>query len=129
MEDVRTPEQELTTAELVRHAVAEAKLLARAEVELAKAELRQEVREVKQAGIAYGVALTLALCGLSLLFVALAMVLPMGAGLSALVVGLALLAAASFAAWIGLRHTPKRPMERTRRRILDDVLLTKERFA
>ncbi len=123
------PERELSTSELVRHALEEAKLLARAEVAHARLELQAELREARNAGIALGVAATLGLCGLTLLFVALAAALPMETWGAALIVGLGLLTFAGIAAAIGLRRLPKKPLERTRARLFDDLQFTRERLA
>src|SRR4051812_41419733 len=67
----------LSTPDLVRHALEEAKLYAKAEVLHAKRELQDELKAAKIAGAMFGVAAVLALCGLSVLFVSLALALPM----------------------------------------------------
>ncbi|MBX5481125.1 MAG: phage holin family protein [Myxococcaceae bacterium] len=127
--EIREPESELSTRELVQHAITEAKLLARAEIEHARLELKAELREARTAAIAFGVGAVLALCGLAVLFVALALVLPMSDAAGALLVGIVLLIVAGIAALVGARRVPKKPMERTRERLLSDVKLTRERFA
>lgn len=124
MEDAQL--RSLPTAHLVRQALEEAKLLARAEVLHAKAELRQELKRAKVGGIVLGAALALALCGLPLLFVALALALPMSQPLAALAVGGALLVLAAVLAMAGVKRLPKNPMARTQQRLREDVLLTKE---
>ncbi len=123
------PERELSTSELIRHALDEARLLARAEVAHARLELREELRAARAAGIALGVAATLGLCGLALLFVALAAALPLELWGAASIVALVLFAIAGIAAAIGARRFPKRPLERTRSRLLDDLQVTRERLA
>lgn len=128
MAEIRHPEADLSTADLIRHAVNEAKLLARAEVTHAKMELKQELHAARNAGIALGAALVLALTGVALLFVALALALPIGEGLAALLVGVVLLGIAAIAGLAGAKKLPKQPMYRTRDRLLSDVTLTKERF-
>jgi len=123
-----TPERDLATSELLRHAIAEVKLLARAEILHARLEMKRELRLGMRAGILLGVAVTLGLCGLALLFVTLALALPMAAWGGALVVGLGLLIIAAITGAIGAKLLPKKPMERTRSRLMEDVNLTKERL-
>jgi predicted ABC-class ATPase len=69
----------LSTVELIRHAIEEAKLLARAEVLHAKKELREELHRGVVAGILLGSAGALALAGLAALFVAAGLALPLAA--------------------------------------------------
>jgi len=119
----------LSTADLIRHALEEAKLYAKAEVLHAKRELQEEVRAAKRAGIFFGIAGVLALTALSVLFVALALALPMAQALSALVVGLALLAVGGVCALLGRRALPRKPLPQTAERLKFDWTLAKERFA
>jgi hypothetical protein len=121
--------QALSTAELLRHVVEEARLLTKAEVLHAKHELKDEVQRVKRAAILFGVAMGLGLSGLSVLFVALALALPWPPPVSALVVGSVLVLIAGGAAAIAYGRLPKRPMEQTQARIRNDVRLTREQIA
>ena len=68
--------ESLSTAELVRHAIEEAKLLARAEVLHAKKELQEEIKAARTAGILLGAGAVLALVGLCALFIAAGLALP-----------------------------------------------------
>ena len=129
MAEGRVPERDLSTAELFRHAIDEAKLLARAEVEHAKLEMKAELREAMTAGIALGVGAVLALVGLTLLFVAIVVALPIPEWGSALIVAAGVFVIAAIAAAIGMRRLPKKPMDRTKRRLMSDVQLTRERYA
>lgn len=119
----------MSTAQLVRTAIEEARLLARAEVLHAKVELKQEVARAKLSGILFGMALPLALCGLALLFVALALVLPLSAPLAALLIGAVLLLVAGALAYVGVKKLPKKPLQRTQLRLKEDVSLTREQLA
>jgi Flp pilus assembly protein TadB len=123
------PERELSTPELVRHALEEAKLLARAEVAHARLEIEEELRGARTAGIALGAAATLGLCGLALLLVTLAAALPMALWGATLIVALGVLTIAAVAGAIGARRLPKKPLERTRSRLFEDLKLTRERLA
>lgn len=125
----REPEELLSTPELLRHAVAEAKLLARAELVHAKLELRDELQKAKTGGIALGAAAVLGLCGLALALAALALLLPLPHAAAIGIGAAVLLMAAALAAFIGVRKVPKDPMKRTRSRLLEDVKLTREQLA
>jgi hypothetical protein len=129
---VDTLEQELrekSTAELIRNALDEVKLLAKAEVLHAKQEMRDEVVRAKKAGILGGLSLGLGLCGLAVLFVALALALPWSEALAALVVGLVLVIFAGLAAVLARRSLPKRPLQKTQERIRTDFTLAREQLA
>lgn len=117
--------QEMATTELVHHALDELKLLVRAEVLHAKQELREELAQTKLVAILLGAGVGVALCGLSVLFVALAVALPLPEGWAMLVVGLALLVAAGVCAGLGYRKLPRKPMSKTRKRIREDVAMVR----
>lgn len=119
----------MSTAELVRHALDEAKLLAKAEVLHAKQELKQELTQAKMTGVLFGAAVATALSGLTLLFVALALVLPLAEPLAAVVVGGGLLAVAAVCAVMGLKGLPKKPLPKTQERIKKDFAITREQLA
>lgn len=119
----------LSTAELVRHALDEAKLLVKAEVLAAKRELKEELVAAKRAGILLGASAVLALCGLAALFVALGIALPGAPGWGVAIVAVLLLAIAGGLAFYGVKRVPKKPMERTVDRIKTDIAVTREQFA
>jgi hypothetical protein len=118
-----------STRQLLHSAFADARLLVRDEIALAKTELRgdlaAELRMIK--GLA--VSAILALCVLNLLLVtvvlALANVMP-GWG-AALVVALAVGAAAAVIAALSWRKRVVTPLARTRRTLRDDLHWIKER--
>jgi Flp pilus assembly protein TadB len=122
----RSQLETLSTAELIRHAFAEAKLLVKAEVLHAKNELREEIKAARTSGILLGAGLTLALCGLAALFVALGLALPMGAALGVLLVGVALLLIAAGLAWVGVKRLPKKPLPHTQERLKVDFDMARE---
>lgn len=128
MAEVPKVERELSTRELVEHAIDEVKLLAKAEVLHAKLEVRADLHKAMRAGIALGAGAVLSVCGLTLLFVAVALALPFEGWSAALLVGVALLVIGGISALVGARKVPKKPMERTQQRLLEDVRVTREQF-
>ncbi len=122
----RSQLETLSTAELVRHALAEAKLLVKAELLHAKKELREEVKAARTSGILLGVALTLSLCGLAALFVAVGLALPLSAWLGVLLAGVFVLLVAGGLAWAGVKRLPKKPLPHTQERLKTDFDLARE---
>lgn len=119
----------MSTAALVKQAISEVKLLAKAEVLHAKQELKEELQNAKVAGILLGVCLGIGLCGLSVLFVALALALPLPQSVAALIVGGLLVLAAAACGAIGYSRLPKKPLQNTQQRIKEDLAMTREQFA
>lgn len=121
MESRRSPEADLSTNELVRRAMNEARLLAKAELLHAKVELAQEVRSARVVAVFAGGAAALALVGLTLLFVAgaAALALPLWAG--ALIGAGAVLVLATVCAAIAWVKLPKKPMRHTLERLTTDL--------
>lgn len=122
----RSQLETLSTAELVRHALAEARLLVKAEVLHAKKELREEVKAAQTSGILLGVAATLALCGLAALIVAGGLALPLRAWLGVLLAGVFVLLVAGGLAWAGIKRLPKKPLPHTQERLKADFDLARE---
>ncbi|MBN1210580.1 MAG: phage holin family protein [Myxococcaceae bacterium] len=122
----RSQLETLSTAELVRHALAEAKLLVKAEVLHAKKELREEVKAARTSGILLGAGLTLGLCGLAALFVAIGLALPLSPWLGVLLVGAAILLIAGGLAFFGVKRLPKKPLPHTQERLKADFDLARE---
>lgn len=116
----------MSTPDLVRHAMTEMKLLVRAEVVHARAELKQELREARNAGILFGAALFLAPAGLGIALMAIVLALPIVQWASALVLGLVVLLLAALLVFLALKRLPKQPLARTRDRLKLDWMLTRE---
>jgi peptidoglycan/LPS O-acetylase OafA/YrhL len=120
-----------STRELLREITAKAALLARKEIELARAEIKHDFESEVATVKALAVAAVFAITTLNLLLVAAVFALtPYFEGwLAALVVaGSALLVAAVVGA-IGWSRRVTHPLERTRRSIEEDVKWAKERLA
>ena len=98
----------MSTVQLVRHAMTEMKLLIRAEVLHARTELKQELKEARNAGILLGVALFLAPTGLAVALMAI------------------VLALAVVLLFLAVQKLPRQPLARTRDRLKLDWMLTRE---
>ncbi len=106
----------------------EAKELVRLEVELAKEEVKEELRQVKQASISFGISIGATLIFLCLLAVAL--VLALGATpLAALGVAGGFLLVAGVTGYAGYGMLPKAPLVKTRKRLQNDMNQLKEHIA
>jgi hypothetical protein len=116
----------MSTPELVRHAMTEMKLLVRAEVMHARTELKQELRETRNAGILLGAALFLAPAGLAIALMAIVFALPILQWAEALVLGIVVLAIAGLLVFLAVKKLPKQPLARTRDRLKLDWMLTRE---
>lgn len=121
VESWRMPEKDLSTNELVRRAMSEARLLAKAELLHAKVELAQEVRAARFSAALLGGTAALALVGLAMLFTAgaAALALPLWAG-ALIGAGVAFVLAALFAA-IAWTKLPSKPMRHTMERLSMDL--------
>jgi uncharacterized membrane protein YqjE len=121
------------TRELVTELARKASLLARKEVELAKAELKADVRSEIRAASGLGVA---GLCGIftiQLLLVAIVLALMEGDVLpgwaAALVVAAVVLAVGTVAGLWGWGRRVRKPLDTTRRSLQEDVRWAKEQIA
>lgn len=122
----RSQLENLSTAELVRHALAETKLLVKAELLHAKKELREEVKAARTSGILLGVGFTLALCGLAALVVAIGLALPLSPWLGVLLAGVFVLLLAGGMAFYGVKRLPKKPLPHTQERLKADFDMARE---
>ncbi|WP_242343025.1 phage holin family protein [Anaeromyxobacter terrae] len=127
------PMRAASTKDLVTQLVQKASLLARKEVELAKAELKEDLRsEIKMAS-GLGVAGVCALVTLQLLLTAIvfalfeAQVMPGWA--ASLLVAAVVLAVGTAAGLWGWAKRVKKPLDTTRRSLQDNVRFAKERIA
>jgi hypothetical protein len=116
----------MSTPELVRHGMTEMKLLVRAELLHARTELKQELKEARNAGILLGAALFLAPAGLAIALMAIVFALPIVQWASTLVLGLIVLAVAGLLVFLAVKKLPKQPLAKTRDRLKLDWMLTRE---
>lgn len=122
----RSQLESLSTAELIRHALAESRLLVKAELLHAKKELRDELKAARTAGIFIGVGAVLSLIALSCLFVGAGLAIPMGEPWNVLVMGVAVLAISGLLLFLGVKRLPKKPLAHTQDRLKMDYQLTRE---
>lgn len=120
--------EEASTADLVREALDEAKELVRIEVELAKNEVEKEIADAKTAAVGFGIAAGAGIVVLSVLAMALVLALG-GTALVALGVAAVFAAIAGGVGYWAYARLPKRPLEKTRRRIVGEVGELKEHIA
>jgi hypothetical protein len=119
----------MPTSELVRLALEEAQLLARAEVLHAKEELRAELKSAKASGILIGAGGVAALCAISVLLVALGLLIPISEPLAVALVGVAVLVVGGGLALAGVRKIPRKPLPKTQERLKRDVAIARERLS
>jgi uncharacterized membrane protein YqjE len=111
---------EMSTIDLLQETLRDAKELVRIEVELAKEEAKQQIKDTKGAAIAFSAATVLALLGFAMLLTAI--LLAIGpTPVVALIMTAVLLAAAVVVALVGRAKIPRTPMVRTRARVERDV--------
>lgn len=121
----------LSTTQLLKEITSKAALLARKEIELARAELKSDFESELAMAKTLGVAAVFAITAFNLLLVAavFALAQTMEGWLAALVVaGITLLVAAATGAY-GWSRRVTRPLERTRRSLEEDLKWAKERLA
>ncbi|HEX6656142.1 MAG TPA: phage holin family protein [Candidatus Limnocylindria bacterium] len=121
----------MSNRELIGHVIESATQLAKKEIELAKSELRADVKKEVAMAKGLGVAGLCAIWAVSLMLVACALalgkVIPEWA--AALIVAAAVLAVGTVAGLIGWGKRVKQPLEATRRSLKEDALWAKERLA
>ena len=123
--------QRVGTGALVRQIVSQAELLAKKEIELAKTELRADLRLEARVAQGLGIAAVAALVAVNLLLftAALALSLVMPGWAAGLIVSGVMLMVALLFALASWRRRLRDPMAHTRRTLSDGVKWTKERFA
>jgi hypothetical protein len=121
----------MTNRELVGHVIESATLLAKKEIELAKAELKRDLKAEIAMAKGLGVGAVCALCTVNMLLVAAALALGtvMAEWAAALIVAAAVLAVGTVVGLIGWGKRVKTPLESTRRSLKEDALWAKERLA
>jgi hypothetical protein len=116
------------TGQLVREAIDEMRELVQLEVALAVDGAKGDLAKARTAGISLGAAAALAVCAVTMFFVALAAAfVPMW--LAALVVGGVLLLIGGILGLVGWRALPRKPLAETRARLESDVKQLRERIA
>jgi uncharacterized membrane protein YqjE len=120
--------EKYSTVELAKQAFDEAKELISLEVQLAKVEALTELRRLRNAAIAAGLAFAFILLALSALVTAL--ILALGASaIYGLAVAAGLLVLGGIAAAYAYSAVPKTPLDQTRERLKDDIQRLREHTA
>jgi uncharacterized membrane protein YqjE len=123
--------ESMSNKELLQHITQNAVLLAKKEVELAKSELKADLKKEVAMAKGLGVAGLCAIWTVSMMLVAVAMAL--GTALpqwaAALIVAAAVLLVGTVAGLVGWGKRVKEPLETTRRTLKEDVQWAKERIA
>jgi hypothetical protein len=121
----------MTNRELIGHTIDSATQLAKKEIELAKAELRADIKKEVAMAKGLGVAGLCAIWAVGLMLtagaLALGLVLPEWA--ATLIVAAAVLAVGTAAGVIGWGKRVKQPLEATRRTVKEGATWVKERLA
>jgi uncharacterized membrane protein YqjE len=130
-EAVPIPLEGMSNRELITHVIDNARLLARKEIALAKAELKQDLRTELSMVKGLGIGAICALCTLNLMLVSVALALGhvMPEWAAALVVAAVVLLIGTVAGVVGWSKRVKNPLESTRRSLKEDALWAKERLA
>jgi uncharacterized membrane protein len=120
--------EQTSTADLVREAMDEARELVRLEIDLAKEEMKVELKQLERAAIFMAIGVAASVIVLCLLSMALVLALG-GTAVVALLVALAFVVVGGLAALLGYGFLPKAPLEKTRSRFESDVNQLKEHIA
>lgn len=113
-------------AQLLRTAVQDVRQLVELEVALARDEMSRELRDARAAGISLGTAGIVAIVGVTMFVVALALAFS-SAGTASLVIGGILLGIAGAAGGVGILIAPKKPLGITRDRLRADVRAVRQK--
>jgi hypothetical protein len=123
--------QEMSTVEIIKHITTEVGHLARKEIELAKTELKADLKAEAMMVGGLSVAVVAGLCTLTLLLVtvvfALATVMP--GWLAGLIVSGVTLIATGVTAGLAWSKRVRKPLARTQRTLKDDVQWTREHLS
>lgn len=121
----------LSNRELIGQITAKASLLARKEIDLAKAEMRADLQAQVGMVKAFGIAAIAALLGVNLLLVAvvLALATSLPGWVAALIIGGIVLASGAVMGYVGRRRMVTNPLALTRQTLKEDMRWVKERLA
>jgi Putative Actinobacterial Holin-X, holin superfamily III len=128
---VTVPVEGMSNRELIGHVVDSATLLAKKEIELAKTELRKDLKAEVSMAKGLGIAGVCALCTLNMFLVAGAFALAhvVADWAAALIVAAAVLAVGTIAGTVGWKKRVTSPLESTRRSLKEDARWARERLA
>ncbi|HEY8077884.1 MAG TPA: phage holin family protein [Labilithrix sp.] len=126
----RSPDalEAMPTSELVKGVVAETRALVKLEIELAKEEVTLELKKAERAAIAAAIGLLTTILLLAMLSVAIVLAFG-GTAIAALIVAACFFVLSGVAGIYAYGAAPKKPLERTRRRLEADMNQLKEHIA
>jgi hypothetical protein len=121
---------QLSHRELFKHVIETGRELAMKEVELARSEVRSDIKSEVSMAKGLGVGAVCGLCALNMMLVAIAMALShvMDEWLAALIVAAVVLAVGTVVGWVGWNKRVTSPLESTRRSLKEDARWAKERL-
>jgi hypothetical protein len=127
----RASPHDLSTVDLLKEIAVQSQNLVKAQVALAKAELRADLAAEKKMAGSLGVAAVAALTGINMLLVAaiLALATRIPGWLAALIVSGIVLLGGGLAAGLGWQKRVRRPLSTSRDEVREDVKWTKEKLA
>ena len=125
---VQMPPESISTSELLKQTIEEARELVKLEVGIAREELKQDLREAKRAAIAGALALGMAVLVLDALVVAIILALG-GTASAALAVAAALAALTALSVAFAYTAAPKSLLGKTRQHLKEDANEIKEHMA
>lgn len=118
--------EQLSTQELVQTVAKQVSMLAEKQVQLARTEMKADVAKEVDTAKSLGIAGVLALLGVNMLLVALALCFKPVA--TAFVMGILLLLAAAVLGYSGWENRVQNPLNTTRQTLQEDVRWAKHRF-
>jgi uncharacterized membrane protein YqjE len=123
--------RDLSTRALISEITGKASLLVKKEIELAKTEIRADLRSELQMAKALGIAAVAALLGVNAFLVAviLALATTIPGWAAALIVGGVMLGIGAMVGYIGWRRRVTSPLALTRHTLREDIQWVKERLA
>lgn len=118
--------ERLSTTDLLKHALDEVRLLAKAEILHARKEFKEEVASAKTSAILLGSGVFLAAIALSALVVALGLLIPVAPALGVAIAGGVFLIAGAALVYFGVQSITGNRMHHTKERLQNDLHLTRE---
>ena len=121
--------RQMSTAALLKQAMSEIKLLARAEVLHARLELEEARHRARAAGVLLGIGLAFFSCAVSVALVGVALALPISKTAAPFLVAGFVLAVGLICSAVAYKRWPRKLMQKTQNRIKDDLAISRKQLA